>query len=125
MARELSRVEWTTTLEAGRYVKVKGLPEDNWVWSPQGVVDMHRPETWGYVQFTRKPAGTAGLLNDPSWAAVSHSCVSITPRRLSLKNTNAGRRQVRNWESTLSRRRSKLHRQSYNSTTLAMFKQSG
>jgi hypothetical protein len=47
-----SRVEWQTTIEARRYVKVPDTPEDNWVWSPQGVVDMHRPEMWGYVQFS-------------------------------------------------------------------------
>jgi hypothetical protein len=35
---------------------VPGVPEDNWVWSPQGVVDMHRPEMWGLVQFTDRPA---------------------------------------------------------------------
>jgi hypothetical protein len=51
-----SRVEWETTSEDGKYVKVPGKPEDNWVWSPQGVIDMHRPETWGYVQFTRETA---------------------------------------------------------------------
>jgi transglutaminase-like putative cysteine protease/dienelactone hydrolase len=37
------------------YVKVPNTPEDNWVWSPQGVVDMHRPEMWGRVQFTAQP----------------------------------------------------------------------
>ncbi len=52
-----SRVEWHTTVENGKYVKVPGRPEDNWVWSPQGVVDMHRPHTWGYVQFTEGPVG--------------------------------------------------------------------
>lgn len=26
-------------------------PEDNWVWSPQGGVNMHRPELWGEVLF--------------------------------------------------------------------------
>jgi hypothetical protein len=46
-----SRVEWRTTVENGRYVKVPGLREDNWVWSPQGVIDMHQPEHWGYVAF--------------------------------------------------------------------------
>jgi Carbohydrate family 9 binding domain-like len=36
-----SRVEWKS-----------GNPkEDNWVWSPQGVVNMHVPERWGYLQF--------------------------------------------------------------------------
>jgi len=36
-----SRVEWKA-----------GQPkEDNWVWSPQGVVNMHVPEQWGYLRF--------------------------------------------------------------------------
>lgn len=64
-----SRVEWTTYLENGAYVKVKGKPEDNWVWSPQWVVNMHWPEMWGYVQFTRKPVGTVVFTPDPSWNA--------------------------------------------------------
>ena len=39
-----SRVEWKT-----------GQPkEDNWVWSPQGVIDMHIPERWGYLHFLGK-----------------------------------------------------------------------
>ena len=33
------------------------FPEFNWVWSPQGVVAMHQPETWGFVQFTETKAG--------------------------------------------------------------------
>ena len=36
-----SRVEW----KAGQ------AREDNWVWSPQGIVDMHVPERWGYLNF--------------------------------------------------------------------------
>jgi hypothetical protein len=47
-----SRVEWQIATTNGAYVKVPKTPEDNWVWSPQGVVDMHRPEMWGIVQFT-------------------------------------------------------------------------
>jgi len=46
-----SRVEWHTDIVEGRYVKRKGLKEDNWVWSPQGVIDMHQPEQWGFVEF--------------------------------------------------------------------------
>ena len=46
-----SRVDWQVTIEEGRYVKVPDTPEDNWVWSPQGVVDMHQPEHWGFVEF--------------------------------------------------------------------------
>jgi hypothetical protein len=50
-----SRVEWDITTTNGVYRKVPDRPEDNWVWSPQGVVDMHRPEMWGLLQFTRYP----------------------------------------------------------------------
>lgn len=46
-----SRVEWQTDIVEGKYIKRPGLKEDNWVWSPQGEVDMHIPERWGYVRF--------------------------------------------------------------------------
>ena len=64
-----SRVEWTVRVADGRYGKVPGTKEDNWVWSPQGVVDMHRPEAWGYVQFSTAPPGTASFRPDPTWPA--------------------------------------------------------
>ena len=32
------------------------MPENNWVWSPQGAIDMHMPERWGYVQFSNSSA---------------------------------------------------------------------
>jgi hypothetical protein len=49
-----SRVEWQTDIVDGKYVKVPGEKEDNWVWSPQGLVDMHVPEHWGYVHFAAR-----------------------------------------------------------------------
>jgi len=52
-----SRVEWRVTNDDKTYQKVPDTPEDNWVWSPQGVVDMHRPEMWGLVQFLPEAAG--------------------------------------------------------------------
>jgi hypothetical protein len=61
-----SRVEWQVEIVEGAYRKVAGTPEDNWVWSPQGVVDMHRPEQWGYVQFSTEAAGTTSFLPDPA-----------------------------------------------------------
>ena len=48
-----SRVEWQIETRGGVYRKVPNTKEDNWVWSPQGIIDMHRPEKWGYVQFSR------------------------------------------------------------------------
>jgi hypothetical protein len=53
-----SRVRWQFTTSTGRYEKIPNTPENNWVWSPQGVIDLHRPEMWGRVQFTRRPAPT-------------------------------------------------------------------
>jgi hypothetical protein len=48
-----SRVEWQIEAGGKEYKKVPGRPEDNWVWSPQGVINMHVPERWGYVEFIR------------------------------------------------------------------------
>ena len=49
-----SRVEWRTEIRNGRYVKIPpDQKEDNWVWSPQGLIDMHVPEKWGYVKFVQ------------------------------------------------------------------------
>ena len=36
------------------------------MWSPQGVIDMHRPERWGYVQFSTAPPGQASYRPDPA-----------------------------------------------------------
>jgi pimeloyl-ACP methyl ester carboxylesterase len=55
-----SRVEWDVDLVDGMYVKVPRHPEHNWIWSPQGFVNMHLPEYWGYVQFSAQKAGEAG-----------------------------------------------------------------
>jgi len=58
-----SRVEWKTEIADGKYRKVKDpatgkpLPENNWVWSPQGVINMHEPETWGFIQFSKEQPG--------------------------------------------------------------------
>ena len=77
-----SRVEWAVDIVDGRYMKrthmVDGkkrvLPEDNWIWSPQGVINMHRPETWGFLQFSDMISGTGSDTylpdpdNDIKWA---------------------------------------------------------
>ena len=64
-----SRVEWQIVIADGRYHKVPGTKEDNWVWSPQGVVDMHQPEMWGYVQFGGPKAPQEEFRPDPAWGA--------------------------------------------------------
>ena len=54
-----SRVQWEYEVKDGHYFKKKGkrgnnLREHNWVWSPQGKINMHIPEKWGYVHFVKK-----------------------------------------------------------------------
>ncbi len=50
-----SRVQWQLDIVDGQYVKRSNpdtgepLPEDNWVWSAQGLIAMHYPERWGLV----------------------------------------------------------------------------
>ncbi|MEJ5171980.1 MAG: hypothetical protein WHU10_13415, partial [Fimbriimonadales bacterium] len=61
-----SRVEWDVVIDNGKYRKIPNRPEHNWVWSPQGAIDMHRPEHWGYVQFTERPADQARFVPDPA-----------------------------------------------------------
>jgi hypothetical protein len=50
-----SRVQWQHEIINGTYARKKSgnklVPEDNWVWSPIGVVNMHHPERWGYLKF--------------------------------------------------------------------------
>lgn len=61
-----SRVEWRHRVANGRYEKIPGLREDNWVWSPQYAINMHQPERWGYVQFSTAAPGTVDARRDPT-----------------------------------------------------------
>ena len=67
-----SRVEWQLDVSAGKYVKRthtstgKPLPECNWVWSPQGIIAMHYPEMWGFVQFDAGASGSMGRDGEPT-----------------------------------------------------------
>lgn len=57
-----SRVQW---LRAGG-------PEENWVWSPTGRIDIHMPERWAYVSFERDLDDCTGGIISPddnlAWA---------------------------------------------------------
>lgn len=61
-----SRVQWQHEVVDGQYVRIpphgtpvaeslnpeeQEHPEDNWVWSPQGKINMHIPERWGEIVF--------------------------------------------------------------------------
>lgn len=64
-----SRVEWRINVKDGRYEKVPGKSEDNWVWSPTGVVNIHLPERWGVVEFSVTPPGTPAAVHADPFAA--------------------------------------------------------
>ena len=57
-----SRVDWD--MNNTNYQKLKdpktkkNYPEHNWVWSPTGKINMHMPETWGYLQFSKEKVGS-------------------------------------------------------------------
>ena len=61
----MSRVDWPLLIEEGLYVKERELvnwddhPEENWVWSPQGEINMHVPERWGYLRFVETAHGSS------------------------------------------------------------------
>ena len=52
-----SRVQWPLEVVNGTYRRAREPtrddrhPEHNWVWSPQGEINMHIPERWGLVRF--------------------------------------------------------------------------
>lgn len=58
-----SRVEWQIDITDKGYQKKinpqtnRPYPEDNWVWTPQEYINMHRPETWGFLSFSAIEAG--------------------------------------------------------------------
>ncbi|WP_372794867.1 carbohydrate-binding family 9-like protein [Lutibacter sp.] len=65
-----SRVNWNFEIIDGKYERKKDaednfLPENNWVWSPTGVINMHEPEKWGYVYFSSKKVGEKDSFNIP------------------------------------------------------------
>lgn len=64
-----SRVQWDVEIIDEEYVKLDN-PEHNWVWSPQWAINMHRPEYWGYLQFSAIEVGkdTEKFKPDPIWS---------------------------------------------------------
>lgn len=63
-----SRVQWKTTIQDGKYVKVPNTPEDNWVWSAQHTVDMHWPTRWGVLQFANATQNLPAAKTLDAWA---------------------------------------------------------
>lgn len=60
-----TRVETPLSVEGGAYRKKDG-PSRVFSWARQYVFDIHRPETWGYVQFETT---ASSFMPDPAWPA--------------------------------------------------------
>ena len=61
-----TRVETPLSIENGRYRKIGGQSSQVASWTPQYILDIHRPETWGYVQFEH---ARRDFVPDPAWPA--------------------------------------------------------
>ena len=49
---------WRVNFSRVQRVRGSGPTDcDNWVWSPQGEIQMHLPDRWGYVTFSETEAG--------------------------------------------------------------------
>lgn len=65
-----SRVQWQLDIKQNKYHKKvdpktnKPYPEYNWVWSPQGVIAMHQPETWGILIFADKKSDMIAYIKE-------------------------------------------------------------
>lgn len=81
---DFSRVEWQFDIVDGKYQKVPKTKEDNWVWSPQGIVDMHRPERWGFVEFSQEAPSTKPFVHDSS-LAIRDSLIEVYHRQLAYR----------------------------------------
>ena len=100
-----SRVQWALQVVNGSYVKkpscqscpVPGGPhEDNWVWSPQGAINMHQPETWAILQLAE--AGTPLREYDeapiPPPPPPAHACAARLPTPRSSRAVAHARARV-------------------------------
>ena len=82
-----SRVEWQFDVVDGKYQKVPKTKEDNWVWSPQGIVDMHRPERWGFVEFTSDEANQRSFAHDES-LTIRDNLMEVYHRQRAFREKN-------------------------------------
>lgn len=53
-----SRVQWLKNeIIDDDYKKIEGTEgfghEENWVWAPTGIIDIHMPDSWGFVTFVK------------------------------------------------------------------------
>lgn len=85
-----SRVNWDFELDGETYSRKtdengKFLPEYNWVWSPQGVINMHEPEHWGYVYFSSEEVGETDGFKIPLDESIKWSLFKLYRKQKAYK----------------------------------------
>jgi hypothetical protein len=88
-----SRVDWTVDVNNNEYVKRKdkdgeSLPENNWVWSPTGKINMHMPEMWGHVQFSINPVGTSEIFQFSEDEEIKNTLWNLYWQQLAIYKKN-------------------------------------
>lgn len=83
-----SRVQWQHTVNNGQYRKRERTPEYNWVWTAQGIVDMHAPERWGFLQFSQDLAGENATFNLPPWVAAEQYLWDVYHRQRAYRRNH-------------------------------------
>ncbi|MCF8259734.1 MAG: carbohydrate-binding family 9-like protein [Melioribacteraceae bacterium] len=89
-----SRVQWQHEIIDGIYHKKKNpetnksYPEDNWVWSPQYAIDMHRPEHWGYLEFSENLSDTEKKINFEEFETEYQALFSYHRNQIEFKKQN-------------------------------------
>ena len=90
-----SRVQWEYQITGNGYEKKtdkdgRRLPENNWVWSPQMAIDMHRPEHWGYVFFVDNSVDiNERAFMDESTASAYQLLFHLYRKQLALHNNSS------------------------------------
>jgi len=108
-----SRVQWNLEINDNTYQKItdpttgKPVREENWVWSPTGVINMHIPEQWGYVEFSGEPPPPRwwvwmlqGNRAKEEWSMVLHDLDTLGIRGILLMADTATLAQVASLAST-------------------------
>ena len=95
-----SRVNWDFQLEDVTYQRKKDaegkfLHEYNWVWSQQGVINMHVPEKWGYVYFSSKEVGSKDTFTIPQDDSVKEQLYTL------YKAQNNYRKKYKKWATSI------------------------
>mmetsp|Transcript_42894 Transcript_42894/g.135347 ORF Transcript_42894/g.135347 Transcript_42894/m.135347 type:complete len:379 (+) Transcript_42894:70-1206(+) len=81
-----SRVQWHVVKVGDHYEKVAG-PEENWVWSKMGEVNMHLPERWGYLQFADGKVNSTKVKPDSQWT-LRCVCMALYTAQLRYKDVH-------------------------------------